>query len=85
MSFCLLVSSPIIRSVIIWDCSISIAAIIFDRIFLLRFKMPSAKAAAKKKAETKKNAALGVKKTTKTKKVSKKAEKKKNAKVSIGL
>merc|ERR1712193_125784 len=44
------------------------------------FKMPSAKAAAKKKAETKKNAALGVKKTTKTKKVSKKAEKKKNAK-----
>ena len=44
--------------------------------------MPSAKAAAKKKAEVKKNTSLGVKKTTKTKtkKVSKKAEKKKVAK-----
>ena len=45
--------------------------------------MPSAKAVAKKKAEVKKNQALGVKKTTKTKKVSKKAEKKKAKTVSI--
>ena len=46
--------------------------------------MPSAKAAAKKKAEAKKTAATGgVKKTVKTKKVSKKAEKKKTKQVSV--
>ncbi len=46
--------------------------------------MPSAKAAAKKKGEAKKAVALGVKKTTKTKKAPvKKTEKKKAKAVSI--
>ena len=44
--------------------------------FVSSLNMPSAKTAAKKKAEVKKDAALGVKKTTKTKKPSKKAAKK---------
>ena len=55
----------------------------FFQILLNHIKMPSAKAVAKKKAEAKKNTALGVKKTAKTKKVSKKAEKKKAKAVSI--
>merc|ERR1712109_263782 len=44
---------------------------------LYSLKMPSAKVAAKKKADDKAKAKLGVKKTVKTKKVSKKGEKKK--------
>ena len=48
--------------------------------------MPSNKTSAKKKAETKKAVALGVKKTVKTKKApGKKAEKKKAKAVSIFL
>merc|ERR1719220_2945766 len=49
---------------------------------LYSLKMPSAKVAAKKKADDKAKAKLGVKKTVKTKKVSKKAEKEKTKKPS---
>ncbi len=52
----------------------------FDQFFSY-FRMPRAKAAAKKKAEEKKDVALGVKKTAKTKKpAAKKAAKKPAAK-----